>query len=106
MLFSLLLGVGCFLVHELGHFVAASVFGVNLKWKIRRYRLVFSLNGANLCWKKKAFIGIAGFGSELAYALILTHLGLILPGIIALIHFVSYPFYAEKQYNDFNLIVG
>jgi hypothetical protein len=86
------------LIHEMGHYTAALIFG---------YRLSFKRHGVRFVWDmpqeadlgQQRVIALAGFGAEIIAALLIGWLLPLYP-IVTVVHLLSYRFYSG-DYNDF-----
>ena len=86
------------LIHEMGHYTAALIFG---------YRLSFKRHGVRFIWdmpndtpKHQRLIALSGFGTEIVFAPLLYLAGLWLYPWVVAVHLMAYPFYAGEA-NDF-----
>ena len=84
------------LVHELGHYVAARLFGASLRFRFEwgKYHVPrWTWKWPDVTPLQLKVICLAGFGMELGIAPFMP-----LPyQVAAIIHFVAYPFYAGEK---------
>jgi membrane-associated protease RseP (regulator of RpoE activity) len=79
------------LVHELGHWLAARLFGASLRFYREGFRFLWKFPDVPK-WQLR-IICLAGFGLELGIAPFMP-----LPyQVAAVIHFIAYPFYAGES---------
>jgi hypothetical protein len=94
--------------HELGHYLAALVFGHRLKFRFERFRFLWDMPKME-GWKRKV-VAAAGFGLELGMMVVFEAASSVWPfpspvfshvyALCAVVHLAAYKFYAG-EYSDF-----
>lgn len=103
MLFSLMLVGVAILIHAVGHQLVAWILGVKLKWKWKRYRLLWCFEGVR-DYTVMQVVRFSGFLFEFAFVLFCAYyVREILPGLVTLIRFAVHPICAGR-WNDFERI--